>query len=129
MIHLVTACKTLQVGEVQRSVLDRLYKPAVTDNTSEDTALPGTAAESPDSMASRQVHRGRGLLEGRSKPYVDLCGAPLSTAGGVCGNLTARNSSKGLLLNLHLAHRNWVGPAVEKRVPLDMYGLPSPLPL
>uniref|UniRef100_A0A670IWS8 Piezo type mechanosensitive ion channel component 1 (Er blood group) n=1 Tax=Podarcis muralis TaxID=64176 RepID=A0A670IWS8_PODMU len=41
-----------QVGEVQRSVLDRLYKPAVTDNTSEDTALPGTAAESPDSMAS-----------------------------------------------------------------------------
>ncbi|XP_061450529.1 piezo-type mechanosensitive ion channel component 1 isoform X4 [Rhineura floridana] len=41
-----------QAEEFQRSVLDRLYQPAATDDTSEDTALPGTAAESPNSMAS-----------------------------------------------------------------------------
>uniref|UniRef100_A0A670IWN9 Piezo type mechanosensitive ion channel component 1 (Er blood group) n=1 Tax=Podarcis muralis TaxID=64176 RepID=A0A670IWN9_PODMU len=58
-----------QVGEVQRSVLDRLYKPAVTDNTSEDTALPGTAAESPDSMASSSGCEGAEVLSNNTTGY------------------------------------------------------------
>ncbi|XP_053127171.1 piezo-type mechanosensitive ion channel component 1 isoform X3 [Hemicordylus capensis] len=42
-----------QAEEVQRGVLDTLYQPAAAgDQTSEDTAFPGTAAESPNSMAS-----------------------------------------------------------------------------
>ncbi|XP_013921090.1 PREDICTED: piezo-type mechanosensitive ion channel component 1-like, partial [Thamnophis sirtalis] len=45
-----------QAEEVQRGILDRLYQPATpADNTSQDTALPGTAAVSPNSMASRCV--------------------------------------------------------------------------
>ncbi|KAJ6657195.1 hypothetical protein lerEdw1_002784 [Lerista edwardsae] len=44
-----------QAEEVQRGILDQLYRPAAADQTSEDTALPGTAAESPSSMTSRQV--------------------------------------------------------------------------
>lgn len=50
-----------QPEEVQKGILDRLYQPAAADQTSEDTAFPGTAAESPNSMTSRQVHRGEGL--------------------------------------------------------------------
>ncbi|KAH0619692.1 hypothetical protein JD844_000603 [Phrynosoma platyrhinos] len=43
-----------QAEEVQRNVLDRLYQPGAADQTSVDTALPGTMAGSPDSTASRQ---------------------------------------------------------------------------
>uniref|UniRef100_A0A8C5S4K7 Piezo type mechanosensitive ion channel component 1 (Er blood group) n=1 Tax=Laticauda laticaudata TaxID=8630 RepID=A0A8C5S4K7_LATLA len=50
-----------QAEEVHRGILDRLYQPPPpADNTSQDTALPGTAAVSPNSMASRQVHTGLG---------------------------------------------------------------------
>uniref|UniRef100_A0A8C6XGL7 Piezo type mechanosensitive ion channel component 1 (Er blood group) n=1 Tax=Naja naja TaxID=35670 RepID=A0A8C6XGL7_NAJNA len=50
-----------QAEEVHRGILDRLYQPLPpADNTSQDTALPGTAAVSPNSMASRQVHMGLG---------------------------------------------------------------------
>ncbi|XP_042294313.1 piezo-type mechanosensitive ion channel component 1 isoform X2 [Sceloporus undulatus] len=41
-----------QAEEVQRNVLDRLYQPGAADQTSLDTALPGTVAGSPDSTAS-----------------------------------------------------------------------------
>ncbi|KAK9392634.1 piezo-type mechanosensitive ion channel component 1 [Crotalus adamanteus] len=42
-----------QAEEAQRGILDRLYQPPLpADNTSQDTALPGTAAVSPNSMAS-----------------------------------------------------------------------------
>nr|XP_060644249.1 piezo-type mechanosensitive ion channel component 1 [Anolis sagrei ordinatus] len=41
-----------QAEEVQRSGLDRLYQPVAADQASVDTALPGTAAGSPNSTAS-----------------------------------------------------------------------------
>ncbi|XP_062997362.1 piezo-type mechanosensitive ion channel component 1 [Elgaria multicarinata webbii] len=50
-----------QAEEVQRGVLDRLYQPTTADGTSEDTALPGTAAGSPDSAASSGCEGGEVL--------------------------------------------------------------------
>ncbi|XP_054856190.1 piezo-type mechanosensitive ion channel component 1 [Eublepharis macularius] len=42
-----------QAEEVQRAMLDELYQPAAAvDEVSEETALPGTVADSPNSMAS-----------------------------------------------------------------------------
>ncbi|XP_063169125.1 LOW QUALITY PROTEIN: piezo-type mechanosensitive ion channel component 1 [Candoia aspera] len=59
-----------QAEEVQRGILDRLYQPPPpADNTSEDTALPGTAAESPNSMASRQWLRRGEVFSAESTGY------------------------------------------------------------
>ncbi|KAM3828984.1 piezo-type mechanosensitive ion channel component 1 isoform 1-T1 [Vipera latastei] len=42
-----------EAEEVQRGILDRLYQPPLpADSASQDTALPGTAAVSPNSLAS-----------------------------------------------------------------------------
>ncbi|KAL8195077.1 UNVERIFIED_CONTAM: Piezo-type mechanosensitive ion channel component 1, partial [Gekko kuhli] len=59
-----------QAEEVQRGFLDELYQPAAAaDEASEETALPGTTADSPNSMASRQVHRGAEVLSTDTTGY------------------------------------------------------------
>uniref|UniRef100_A0A670YRQ8 Piezo type mechanosensitive ion channel component 1 (Er blood group) n=1 Tax=Pseudonaja textilis TaxID=8673 RepID=A0A670YRQ8_PSETE len=61
-----------QVKEVHRGILDRLYQPPPpADNTSQDTALPGTAAVSPNSMASSQ----KGGCENTCRPLTSRTAA------------------------------------------------------